>query len=332
MAWKTIGLAVATGTLVALVGSLVTKPLLRLDRTDDIAVRLHVLERHQPTMVFLGSSLFHAGIKPTELAQALGLQPEQVLNLAGPSMSVWHADAIVQNANASWDQVTVVLELDPWYLNGNQWHPLLHEPRRPDETFERWAPWRHRVAVDDLSSALAATALPVLRLRRPLVAWARLAAGTGPDWPDTVPLPGYHLDEDELERRKADERFAPREISTWHMRDYQHSPGRLERLEGLIADLRSRGAQPILVMMPLHPTYYDYVHADPQRDAEYATSAAAIEQLAETVPLIRYDDPASAGLTSADYVDYGHLNAQGGARFSRRLATDLAATGLLPSR
>ena len=29
MAWKTIGLAVATGTLVALVGSLVTKPLLR---------------------------------------------------------------------------------------------------------------------------------------------------------------------------------------------------------------------------------------------------------------------------------------------------------------
>jgi len=322
--WRPLGLAVFLTLLGLVAGSAVTDRVLHNDTDDKIAQRIHLLDTAPFDAVVLGSSLSHAAVDPAASGEGLDL-----LNLAGPSMGIWEAIAILSESARDLSGKTVVVEVTPWGLNHHQWHPILHVPKRPDESFYRWAKPTDRFAVaGERATAFAHTVLPVLRLRRPLSGWVKLASsGLTGSWPRAIERPKYHTDAEALAKREADEDFAPEVISTWHLRDFEVSRAKAERLRDLVELARSRGARVVMVTWPLADAYFTEVRADSERWAEVSKARAAVQAIAEeddAVHWIHYESWEDLGTNAEHYADYGHMNSQGAAVATRALVKRLA--------
>lgn len=323
-----IAAVVAGGCLVGLCG--VAEPINRLDRTDRITQRLEILERSEPKVVFFGSSLFHTSIDADTFAAALNIEPDKVINLAGPSFGVWETDAIVRRYAGDLTDILVVIEVTPWSLNQEPWHPILHEPLAPSATMYQWASWDQLVSrPGELPTAVALSALPVLRTRRPITQWVSFARDRRKAWPDRIPPLVYHTgSDDELATLAGQDHHSPEVISTWYMKDYKHSDLKFRLLEQLVEDLDARGAKTVLMWPVVKERFYDYVSEDPHRRSEFERTQRVLSDMTATHPVYRFDTPAELGISDDLFVDYGHMSLRGAKVASAALATRFVADGL----
>ena len=132
-------------------------------------------------------------------------------------------------------------------------------------------------------------------------------------WSDTDDLddPRRGFDEYRARRRlrAEDLEFRHRQWFT----DFSIDGRRTEALRELLADLRGRGVQVVLVAPPMYPGFYDRVRG------EVAMFRTAVEQIAREHGAAFEDvtDPGRIGLTSENFRDVVHLDEEGAERLSR---------------
>jgi hypothetical protein len=98
-----------------------------------------------------------------------------------------------------------------------------------------------------------------------------------------------------------------------------------EGLEEIIRLARSRGVGLALFNPPVTPEYRRALY----RPGEYARFLEYVERIArrEGIPFLDLDD-GRLGLTSADFFDFGHLNAAGAVKASECLVRELVTPAL----
>ena len=143
-------------------------------------------------------------------------------------------------------------------------------------------------------------------LRDGLEAWA---SKEGPE----DPRRGFVEYEYEGRREVRDQDLERRERQ-WFT-DFSVDGRRADELRGLLARLRQRGIQVLLVAHPLYPKFHDRVRR------EVATFRAALEALAaeQGVALEDATAPRRAGIDADHFVDVVHVDEEGAAEFSRYL-------------
>lgn len=107
------------------------------------------------------------------------------------------------------------------------------------------------------------------------------------------------------------------------LRHWSVDPAQVEALRQLIQQLATDGHQPVLVTPPVTQQYID---GHPNGAEDYQRYVDTVEQLAAgaTVPLV---DLSGTWLPASAFVDTHHLNIDGAATFSNRLADELMAAG-----
>jgi len=108
------------------------------------------------------------------------------------------------------------------------------------------------------------------------------------------------------------------------LRNWSVDPAQVDAFGELAAQLAGDGRQPVVVLPPVTQQYID---GHPNGADDYQRYVATVQQLAAdaALPLVDLSGP---WLPPASFVDTHHLNVDGAAEFSNRLADQLAAAGV----
>lgn len=316
------GFLVAAQLGLAVVGPWVS----RHDPSDRIAARVAKVAASAPVAAFFGTSRVEAATVPNAIAEVWGVPPGRVVDLGGPMMGTWEAASILEHSPpGSFDGTVVVFEVAPFTFNARSRDLVTHgvPARRPGLRY--WSGLDDRADVD----LTLASAVPSLRLRRPLTRW--LATGRAVVFDDfelRETAPDYSAEPDARAAMAADPQFGPRSAAQTTMHDYTFDDDAAARFVEVLAAFEAAGARPVVVTLPCRPEFWEEALAGADAQGEWARHRAFVEGL--PWPVYGYDTPASYGGPDADLVDYGHLTVVGGARLSRRFAEDLVADGHAP--
>jgi lysophospholipase L1-like esterase len=271
-------------------------------------------------VLFIGNSTTQAGVDPAAFdaaRSALGVQGDSFnASVEGlpPSVNKEFLKMYLRYA----DPHTVVIGLTPQDLNSNSpWAKDMDD--RAGHSINLQAGARDTLMGDVLAFLVDNSAL----FRYRYVLHQLLLRGGNP-----VPHPDVYFDErgfHAIARSLTD--FTPSERFQAQNRagvmNYSAAGEQADSVREMITTIRSHGAEPILVNLPLSDHYYaNFDHPEVYQDYQNALQALADEL---QVPL--WDMEALAGgeqFVDAEFGDLNHLNAVGAERLSALLAQDFA--------
>jgi hypothetical protein len=99
-----------------------------------------------------------------------------------------------------------------------------------------------------------------------------------------------------------------------------------EPLRRAFAELVQSVSSATILLVPLHPRFYDVVRSEPgcQRALDQETWLRTFGQ-EHGIPVIGSFDPARCGMTADDFLDASHANEAAMLRFSREMAEGISA-------
>lgn len=285
----------------------------------------HLLRSQPPapaTIVLAGTSRMRDAVAPGALAAALGLTPQEVLNLGVSAGRPSDAAELYERLSARTAAARlVVIAVEDWQFNA-AW------PGFPDLRFRSRAGLGDRLAYPDtrhradlvlgaiwrlwdLRYDLRARVSDVTHLRDPRV------GQVGFDRLGRVQSVGRAADDPvggSVSGPEADPGFARAFLSSYTFWAYE-----ADQLVGLSKAAKANGARVLVLRLPLRPSYAAAV------EAEHAVAERGWhgELHRRGVELLDLRDSARFGLAPDDWLDYGHLTAAGSLRFTEMFAAIL---------
>ena len=260
-------------------------------------------------VLYLGDSRIFYGVDPIIVSESCRCGPgfNGAIPAADPGLTRIMADHLLRRLSPR----LVVLGLSQWELSDEARIPI-EDPAReivPPWQLAELGMWR-----DDPAGAQewlsAAWRLYRYRgeVRAALDEWASTS-------PREDPRRGFEV---YSERRRLREEDQDRRERQWFS-DFSVEGRRAGALRGMLADLRARGIEVVLVAPPLYPDF----HAQVRR--EVATFHAVVEELANEhgAAFVDVTEPQRIGLTPSHFLDVVHLNEEGTTIFSRHLGAVL---------
>jgi hypothetical protein len=306
-----IALLTATALLLFLEWLLFDTPLVarRLPLVDETSPsgKLLLADRYRDAEVlYLGDSRILYGIDPNVVSDECDCGPGFNAAFAAPDARLTRIMA--ERTLKKLSPELVVIGVSQWELSDNAdihvWGPAP----------ELVAPWRwpeFGLGLDqpgELQDAVGAawrTYQHRAELRDALNPWSEDAGRTDPRRGFDAYRGRPHLDDDDLDQRR----------EQWFS-NFSVRGRRTEALRGLLADLRGRGVQVLLVAPPLHPDFHARVRREVDR-FRAATSELAAENGAAFEDL---SEARRSDLTEGNFRDVVHLNERATRKFSREVA------------
>ena len=266
--------------------------------------KLLLADRHPDTEVlYLGDSRVQYGIHPDVVSRECSCGPgfNAGFSATDPRLTRIMADRLLDKLPAR----LVVIGVSQWELSDGAdihvWGPA------PELVMPwQWAEFGVSVDQPNVAHALLSDTWRIYKYRAAL----RVALNPwSPDAGRTDPRRGF----DEYGgRRRVRERDLDQRQQHW-VSSFSVQGRRTEALRGMLADLRGRGVQVLLVAPPLYPNFHARVHR------EVDMFRAAISGLAADNGVVFEDltEPRRSGLTQDNFVDVVHLNEGGTTKFSR---------------
>jgi hypothetical protein len=291
-------------------------------------MKIHLYQRDglAPDLLFLGTSKTNRAVIPVMVEQGLAT----AFCLGQPGMSMQAQAMVLRDVlETNPGPRLVVLEVTPIALNANhgRFNDVLRFYASPGDlvrTLPRLrSAARWRAAGQGLFRGM--TSLYLLAWRcvlgggqdRQLASIRRLKGGHyGPTLPKTI----QRLSEMAVEDQQDLIRTMRVEGRRMYMRNFTIGGEPAEGLENIIRLTRIRGLGLVLFNPPVTQDYRRALY----RSGEYERYAGYVEEicLRERIPFINLDD-GRLDLTSADFHDFGHLNAAGAVKVSRLLTCEV---------
>jgi hypothetical protein len=318
--WRTVGAGVEFG-LITLVTAMIILFLIdwvlfevpvvaskwRLGRNDGSpADKLLLANRYLDSEVmFLGDSRTLFGIDPEVVSKECGCGSgfNAGFSASDPGLNRLMARRLVERMSPH----TVVISVSQWELSDKA-RILVDDPTRELTRPLQLRQYGRRIDDDDDARMALGSVWRLyeyrLQIRNTLDAWASRQ-------PPEDLRRGYQeyrerseLRDDDLDKRE--EQFFD---------DFSVSGRRNRELRGLIADLRERGIEVVLVAPPLYPDFQSRVKR------QVASYAEAVSRIAAESG-VKFEDltvPQRSGLTDSHFKDIVHLSVSGAARYSRQI-------------
>ncbi|MDP8923564.1 MAG: SGNH/GDSL hydrolase family protein [Chloroflexota bacterium] len=284
----------------------------RLPLKDEVSPtgKLLLADRHRDTEVlYLGDSRVQYGIDPRVVSDECACGPgfNAAFAAADPRLTRIMADRLLAKLSPR----LVVIGVSQWELSDSAdihvWGPAP----------ELVAPWRwpeFGVTIDGPAAAreVLGDAWRTYKYRAAL----RVALDPwSPDAGETDRQRGFDV---YRSRRRVGEQDLAERHGQWFT-NYSLRGRRAEALRGLVADLRRRGIDILLVAPPLYPGFQGRVRH------EVEMFHMTISELASEHGAVFADltEPSRSGLTGDDFLDVVHLTEEGTTEFSRQVAREI---------
>jgi hypothetical protein len=256
-------------------------------------------------VLFLGDSRTLRGIDPAEVSKECRCGPgfNAGFSASDPGLNRLMTARLLEKMSPH----TVVISVSQWELSDKA-RIRVDYPTRELARPLQLRQYGQRISDDD-DVQMALSSLWRLynyrgQIRASLEAWASRR-------PPEHTRRGYHEDREKIRVQEKDldegeERFFD---------DFSVRGRRAQELRGLIADLRSRDIEVLLIAPPLYPSFQQRVKR------QVASFTETMEQIAAESG-VRFVDltlPERSGLTNRHFNDIVHLSADGAARYSRQI-------------
>jgi hypothetical protein len=282
----------------------------------------------RPRLLVFGTSRVKEGVSPGHVERAAGLPDRSVVNLGlRGGRPTDFLRLYEENHRRLRGAKVVLIGVDEWFFS----------PGFPLDPRNRMAlAWGDRMRLTDDGASwgggfslerekLILDGLVALRLRAPYVLKAvPMQLGLRRSRPQSLTPDRMVVSE----RRGAD--HLPNDFRLrQHYRDFDQSPHYVDHMRRLVTGLQADGLTVLLFQMPNRPDYQALVSA--QEGEAFARHLQTTRDLAADlgVEFLEWHQAAACGLSPDDYLDYGHMQPEGAARFSEFLVEVLRSRDLL---
>lgn len=282
----------------------------------------------QPRVVLMGSSFAYYDLHEGVFAQAAGLAPEDVVNVAVNGGTPFEAECLIRrNPQLLQRADLVVVDLTRSMLNGNN---------RIRPLFYRLADLDHRLALDRLGDRLEAVVdlgLLNFREKRGIDQWVqglvRLLRPERPEPPSpSPPRPLWAMTAEARLRSTAN--FQADVVAARQMTGFTESRMMRTFTDDFVRLCNERGVRLVVMVTPTADGFRDSFPKVPGAVRGNEAFFRWLDGLKDRATVLVFDSPASAGIPDEEFMDYGHLTEKGAAALTRALVRRLTECGLLP--
>jgi hypothetical protein len=266
-----------------------------------------------PEIVIFGNSRARDAFVPTLLEKRLGLRRGKVLSAAIGGYTIFDSLILYERHRPKLSKARhAIIQVDAFQLSVGI---------GPHDRYRLLAGWDERMAYSGVKRALLISdlffrmnpSLPhVSMFVEELLQNGRLPAGTGVDRSGRLAV--VDIGNDPIPERTTDESF--RYWLREQYRNYEYSKGLEDQFVRLIRMAQQDGLKVWILQMPVAERYQAMLRAepgDPDRQFRRNMERMAREQNAAWQSWI---SPSEAGLETADYRDWGHVNTRGSIKWT----------------